>query len=198
MRTLVLASSSPRRSELLQAMGFKFQTLSVEISEIFKENLNLEDGLLDVARRKAEAVVRSGKLLNIKDFLVLSGDTIVMLEGEVLGKPANRDIAIEYLSKLSEKTHCVMTGICLWDGLTGEVLVNLDRSFVTFKKLSREQIEKYVDTGDPMDKAGAYGIQSLDRGFIEKIEGSIENVMGLPVQLLSQIFEKKGWEIAKR
>ncbi|MCB0394634.1 MAG: septum formation protein Maf [Bdellovibrionales bacterium] len=198
MRKLILASSSPRRRQLLEREGYKFQTLTVEISEIFEENLNLEEALKEVTRKKAEAVIKSGKLLNLKDFLILSGDTIVVLEGEILGKPKNSAQAVEYLTRLSGKTHSVMTGICLWDGLSGEVVLDIGRSQVTFNELSKEQIQAYVDSGDPMDKAGAYGIQTVEKGFIKSIDGSIENVMGLPIELVQHWLVKKKWDVDKK
>ena len=147
MKNLVLASHSPRRKTLLEKQGYKFRTLTVEISEILKENLNLEDAIMDVARQKARALVESGKLLELNNYLVLSGDTVVVVEDQVLGKPKNRQEARSHLQKLSGITHCVKTGICFLVQESETPILAIDSSFVTFRKLSSEQIESYIETG---------------------------------------------------
>ena len=195
MRNLILASKSPRRCDLLKNHGFKFQVLPLEISEILNKNLSLDDAVMDLAYQKGQALLSSGKLLNIENYLVLSGDTIVVVGDEVLGKPKNTEIAVEYLKKLSGITHSVKTSICLLDQLSGEVVKAIETSKITFRKLSDEEINEYVATGDPMDKAGAYGIQTLKKGYITDIDGSVENVMGLPVKLFERILLEKGWNV---
>ncbi len=197
MTSLILASQSPRRSQLLKELGYKFQILTVEVSEILDENLNLDEGIQNIARQKARALVESGKLKKLHDYVVLSGDTVVVLEGRILGKPQNEAQAREYLRLLSGATHSVKTGVCFYSSLSGQELTTIETSEVEFHTLTDQQIYEYVETGDPMDKAGAYGIQSLDRNFIKEIRGSRENVMGLPVQLVSQIIEKSGWKFER-
>ncbi|MCD7900478.1 MAG: Maf-like protein [Bacteroides sp.] len=179
---LVLASNSPRRQELLKGLGvdFKVRVLS-DLEESFPKKLQGEDIPLYIARSKAQAY----KADIHTDELLITADTIVWLDGDVLGKPEDRDDAIQMLHKLSGKTHQVITGVCL-------TTTEWQKSFavvteVTFTILTNEEITYYVDQYQPMDKAGSYGIQEWI-GFVgvENITGSFYNVMGLPIQRLYQ------------
>ena len=192
-RTLVLASQSPRRKELLGNTGIAFKTFSVQVSEFLNENLNLDDAIMAIARQKAEAVVEPIKSLNLKDILILSSDTLVVLNGRVLGKPIDEGQAYEFLRRLSGQTHEVKTSICFYDTVTKKNISEIESSFVTFKNLSDEEIWAYIKTGDPMDKAGAYGIQNTARTFIVKLEGELDTVMGLPVKRVLRVIRENGW-----
>jgi septum formation protein len=202
MRTLILASQSPRRKDLLTKAGFEFIVSSLEISEIPNENLSLEKQIEDLAWRKAQALVESGKLLNLKDILVLSADTVVVIEGQIVGKPRDRTESAQTLLKLSGRTHQVITGICLW-ALDGSIqsstkVVSHEIAEVTFRALGEGEMKAYVDSGDGMDKAGAYGIQGAGAAFVAHLRGSVDNVMGLPVGLVERLINENSWIINRR
>lgn len=198
MHTLVLASQSPRRRELLHKAGFEFEVASIEISEIPNENLSLQAQIEDLARQKAEALVESPKLPKKQRILVLSADTVVVIDGQILGKPSDLSESELHIRRLSSRTHQVITGLCLWDLDAGKKLVTHEIAEVTFRKLSDEEIRSYVDSRDGMDKAGAYGIQSVGATFISNLKGSLENVMGLPVALFERLIKENGWQISRR
>lgn len=198
MHTLVLASQSPRRRELLSKAGFEFEVASVEISEIPKENLSLHEQIEGIARDKAEALVESPKLPKSEHILVLSADTVVVIDGQILGKPRDLSESESHIRRLSGRTHQVITGVCLWDLSTDKKVVTHETADVTFRKLSDEEIRSYVDSRDGMDKAGAYGIQSVGKTFISDLKGSLDNVMGLPVALVERLVKENGWQISRR
>lgn len=193
MRTLILASQSPRRRELLESAGFTFNTLSVKVSEFIEKNLTLEDALMRLAERKSEAALEQYKYLNSGEYLVLTADTVVVLGSEILGKPESPSQAVEFLNKLSSKTHRVMTAISLFDSKEGRTVSAVDTTKVEFRKLTDQEIQHYVDSGDPMDKAGAYAIQGEARKFVKNLEGELDNVVGLPVKLLLRLLSENGW-----
>jgi septum formation protein len=199
MLTLILASQSPRRRDLLMNAGFQFHISSLEISEILNENLSLDDALMDLARRKSDAIIDSGKLANFEKFLVLTADTVVVLDNEVIGKPSNLDDAMAKLRRLSGRKHIVKTAIHLVECSPAPLKNDsrVETSEVFFKKLSEEEIQNYVQTAKPLDKAGAYGIQDLPKGFITGINGNLDNVMGLPVKLVEEILIKNGWQVPR-
>jgi septum formation protein len=196
-RTLVLASRSPRRKELLEKAGIKHTPFSVEVSENLSENLNLDDAIMEIARRKAVAILEPVKSLNLQNILVLSSDTLVVLMGEVLGKPIDEGQAYDFLRRLSGQTHEVKTSICFYDTVTGNVISQIESSFVTFRNLTDDEIWSYIKSGDPMDKAGAYGIQGPGGKFISHLDGELENVMGLPIKRVLKIIQENGWEIKR-
>lgn len=199
---LLLASQSPRRQELLQQAGYKFHVDSVKVSEIIDENLNPKEAIMALALQKAQALVRERKHLNLDKYLVLSADTMVCLKDRLLGKPENSTQAREFLDLLSGKTHSVITGFCLLCPLDGSYFTDFDETFVLFKSLTAEEIEKYVLSGEPMDKAGAYAIQGEGAKFVREYRGSWSNVVGLPLEkleiYLTQKIGEKGWSIEKR
>ncbi len=175
---IILASNSPRRQELLSGLGIDFEIRVIKgIDESYSESLKPEEIPVCLARKKAEAYLPT---LREKDILI-TADTIVDLDGEVLGKPKNREDAIRMLKKLSGKTHRVITGVCLTGQTFQKTFSTL--SGVSFAELEEEDIIHYVDTFKPFDKAGSYGIQEWI-GYIgvESIQGSFYNVMGLPIQ----------------
>ncbi|MBL7844602.1 MAG: septum formation protein Maf [Cyclobacteriaceae bacterium] len=172
---LILASSSPRRQYLMKEAGFQFTIEKPEVDESFPDTLPVEQVARYLALKKAEYFRK-----DIIHQLVVTADTVVILESQILNKPESRAEAIAMLEKLSGKTHRVMTGVCILSAEKEESFD--DTTEVTFKKLSQEEIEYYIDNYKPYDKAGAYGAQDfIGMIAIEKIVGSYFNVMGLPI-----------------
>ncbi len=174
-RPLILASSSPRRQYLMREAGFTFTVEKPDVEETFPDDLPVEQVARYLANKKAEYFRKE-----IHNQVIVTADTVVILEGKILNKPGDRNEAISMLSQLSGKTHLVMTGVCI---LSAEKEKSFDDTTeVTFKKLIQEEIEFYVDQFKPYDKAGAYGAQDfIGMIAIEKINGSYFNVMGLPI-----------------
>lgn len=198
MHRLVLASQSPRRSELLERAGFEFTVTPLQISEIPDENLNLPDQIRDLAVKKADAWWASRKPSEREGNLVLSADTVVVFEGKILGKPKDRNENEQYLRRLSGRSHDVITAVCLVDGQTGERAVGHDISKVIFRKLNDEEIAAYIASGEGLDKAGGYGIQGAAGKFVEKLDGAFDTVMGLPIALVEKLLAEKNWEVARK
>ncbi len=179
---IILASKSPRRIELMQQVGLQFTTqLAGEVEEVYPPELQREEIPLYLAQLKADAFMKAVPATN--NAVVITADTIVWINHQVLGKPANRDEAIDMLSILSGNMHQVYTGVCLTNRQKQRAF--FAESKVYFRKLSSQEISYYIDYFHPYDKAGAYGIQEwIGYIGIEKIEGSYYNVMGLPIQKL--------------
>jgi septum formation protein len=178
---IILASSSPRRRELLSSLGIQFEVIKPPFDEAVPVSNDPEAIARSLAFSKARQV-KEMEVIGDKDILI-TADTIVWCDNRVLNKPSGREEAIEMLNTLSGKSHLVVTGVCLLSGISD--ITFSSGTLVTFKKLSDEEISYYVDNYKPFDKAGAYGIQEWI-GFIavESISGSYYNVMGLPVQKL--------------
>ena len=175
MITLYLASGSPRRRELLTQLGLQFERLITEVEEQRQPDETAEAYVRRLALDKA----RAGVAVASQDLPVLGADTIVVLNNEVLEKPRDAGHAAEILSKLSGQTHQVMTAVALADAQRElDCLVTTD---VTFRNITAEEISHYIASGEPMDKAGAYGIQGLGGNFVRKINGSYHAVVGLPL-----------------
>ena len=193
---LVLASSSPRRSQLLTEWGYEFRRIEAPVSETFEPGLEPEAAVRYLAEKKAVAGLKLWRdQRESNQDLVLGADTIVVLNNRILGKPKDEQEAEEMLSTLSGKTHRVMTAIALADYNPNEeisVWTGLEITTVTFKKLDKEEILAYIATGEPMDKAAAYGIQGKAKDFVLEIEGSLTNVIGLPMELLTAQLEERG------
>jgi septum formation protein len=187
---VILASSSPRRAELLRAAGILFDIRPVEVDERFHPAERLEDAVVRVAKAKATIVAAIHT-----DALVLAADTTVVVDGEALGKPADLADASRMLKRLSGRTHDVLTGVCLCGG--GDVLTHVESSRVQMAALSDEEIAWYVATGEPVDKAGAYGIQGLASRFVERIDGSYSNVVGLPISCVYGLLKRLGCDILR-
>ena len=175
MTSLYLASGSPRRQELLTQLGVSFERIVTGIEEKRAEGESAHQYVSRLAREKAQAGVASVP----RDLPVLGADTIVILNGEVLEKPHDADHAARMLRKLSGQTHQVMTAVALAD--SQHVLDCLVVTEVTFRVLTDDDIAAYIASGEPMDKAGAYGIQGLGGCFVRKIHGSYHAVVGLPL-----------------
>lgn len=184
MAKLILASSSPRRKELLQQLGLTFDVLSPDIDESVLEHENVEHYVRRLAETKAQAVLASQP-----NVVVLAADTSVVLDQQIIGKPESKQHAFEIWSLLSDQVHEVLTGVCVATTTHRESIVV--RTRVEFQKLSLDDMERYWATGEPLGKAGAYAIQGIAAQYIPRIEGSYSNVVGLPlhetVQLLKAV-----------
>lgn len=184
-RKWVLASASPRRKELLGTLLKEFEIIPSKGEERTAET-KPEEIVKSLARGKAEEVFARAEA---RGKSVLGADTVVALDGKILGKPKDGEEAFAMLSSLSGRAHEVYTGVCILYEKEGRkrMLLAADRTVVHFKNLSKEWIEEYISGGSPMDKAGAYGIQDGD--IAERIEGSFSNVVGLPVELCKRLIE---------
>ena len=188
----ILASASPRRRELMGELVEKFDVAVAYGDEKTDTRLTPKETVMSLARQKAEEVAARAES---KGKAVVGSDTVVALDGKILGKPKDEKDAYDMLSALSGRTHEVYTGVCMLypksDGGQG-VLVDADCTQVVFETLTQEQIRAYIATGSPMDKAGAYGIQ--DGGLVKEIQGSYSNVVGFPLELCRKMMGmiKKG------
>ena len=182
---IILASKSPRRRELLQLVGLDFSVVPSNADE----SAISEDDPATLVRRLASVKCEAVKSAR-SDCLVIGADTIVVYDGQVIGKPTDAHDAKRILRLLSGKTHTVYSGLCV---MTDEKkLVCHDTTYVTFADLSDEIIDAYVATGDPLDKAGAYGIQEKAALFVDRIDGNFHNIVGLPVVHLREDLDKFG------
>ena len=189
-RPLILASSSPRRQYLMKETGFDFTVEKPDVDELFPEDLPVEQVARYLATLKAEFFRP-----RLRDEIIVTADTVVILEGRILNKPADRNEAFYMLSSLSGKTHTVMTGVCI---LTKEEEISFDdTTYVTFQPLEESEIRYYVDNYKPYDKAGSYGAQDwIGMVALKKIEGSYFNVMGLPIHKVYQSLKAYGTKLA--
>ena len=180
---LILASGSPRRRELLSAMGYEFEILVPDVDEHVSGHARDVVGIL--SRRKAEAAAAQ-----LENGIVIASDTLVSLDGAALGKPEDEEDAFRMLRALSGNTHEVFTGVTIVDAECGSLETRVVRTGVCFRTLSDAEIRSYIATGEPMDKAGAYGIQGGAGAFVEKLEGSYENVIGFPVDEIREMLDR--------
>ncbi|MGE5253656.1 MAG: Maf family protein [Planctomycetaceae bacterium] len=186
-RPLILASASPRRQELLSSTGISFEVLASEVDEGIREKETPEEYVARLARQKAE---KAGN--RHKDRWVLAADTVVVVDGRMLGKPGGPQEAREMLGMLSGREHRVITGFCLVYGDSGKSREETVTTRVRFKKLSPREIDWYLGTGEPFDKAGAYAIQGKAAFMVKEIEGSYTNVVGLPLTEVIQTLQEMG------
>ncbi len=190
MKELILASQSPRRKMLLEQVGVPFTVFSSDVDENIDTDTEPAGVVQILAARKADHVAR--QLSENQSAVVLAADTIVVLNNRVLGKPKDRDDAFEMLQMLQNQWHEVMTGIVLIDIATGKRLMHVEKTKVWIRPLTSGAIRSYIDSGEPLDKAGAYGIQGLGALLVEKLEGCYFNVVGLPLYSLSFMLGKVG------
>ena len=174
----ILASKSPRRIEILKDNNYIFSVVESNAKEVVDERLKPACNAVNIALEKALDVYK-----NHENKIVVAADTIVVLEDEILGKPVDELDAFNMLEKLSNKTHQVITAVAIIN--KGEEITFYDVSFVTFKKLTKEQISEYIETKEPMDKAGSYGIQGFGINLIESYKGDYYNIMGLPINVFN-------------
>lgn len=198
MYELILVSQSPRRRQLLENAGFLFRVDTVKISEIIEENVNLATAISTVAMTKAQAYIKQHNHLKSQKIILLSADTMVCIDGRALGKPKNNTEAQAFLTQLSGRKHEVITGIYLSNLYTGEEFTGHVTTKVQFKKITLGEIQTYILSGEPMDKAGAYAIQGEGKKFVENIEGSYSNVVGLPMEYFEEVLKDRGWDVARR
>lgn len=183
-REIILASASPRRSQLLELAEIEFSVVVAHTDENYPDNLSPHQIAEFIAHSKAMAVVPV-LIPNEEGYTIIAADTIVVLDNQILGKPSDRENAIQMLGALSGKTHQVITGVCLLSG--NEMQVFSEITEVVFHPLSKKQIEFYVDKCEPYDKAGAYAIQEwIGVIGIKSIKGDFYNVMGLPVSRVAE------------
>ncbi len=174
---IILASKSPRRAHLLQQIGLQFTIDASSAVEIFEDHLSPSEIVQHLSFIKANDIAKK-----YKKGIIIGSDTIVVIDGEILGKPVDNNDAEKMLQRLSGRTHSVFTGIAFIDAYTKKSFVDFERTDVTFRTLRTEEIRSYIRSGSPMDKAGAYGIQD-DFGavFIERINGDYYTVVGFPI-----------------
>jgi septum formation protein len=182
---LLLASTSPRRQELLRQAGFDFEVHPSHIVEEIQPGERPEEFARRAAREKAMHVAA----FSPPGSFVLGADTVVVIDGEMLGKPSDLEDATRMLRLLSGRTHQVHTGICLVRAPDEIEALKHETTLVTFRELDEEEIRCYVESGEPMDKAGAYAVQGLASKFVNRISGCYSNVVGLPVALLYEILK---------
>jgi septum formation protein len=180
----ILASQSPRRKELLQLLDIDFTIIKSDIEEIVEEGIPFEQVVMDLARQKAQDIAKDHP-----DSTVLGFDTLVIFKDQALGKPQDRDDAFRMLQMLSGHTHTVITGCALV--CCEEVHTLYDQADVTFAPMSDEEIQEYLDTGEPFDKAGSYGIQGYGAKYISKVNGDYYSVMGVPLHKLYSLLRGK-------
>ncbi|MGN0467576.1 MAG: Maf family protein [Acutalibacteraceae bacterium] len=170
----IVASASPRRKKLLQNMGFVFDVIPSDADETLEENISAADAVAELSKRKAQSVSK-----NNKGAVVLGCDTVVALGEKILTKPSNEKEAFAMLRSLSGKKHCVYSGVFITDGEKETSFT--EKAEVEFYQLSDEEIKAYIATGEPMDKAGAYGIQGYGGALVKKINGDYYSIVGLPL-----------------
>lgn len=190
MAEFILASGSPRRKELLELMGLDFEVIVSEADEdSVPKDMIPELYVQELALLKATATAKA--VLKKKNAIIISADTVVTLDGEILGKPIDEEDAFCMLKSLSGREHSVYTGYCVMRISDGKAVCSRARTRVRFKKLSDEKIRAYIKSGEPMDKAGAYGIQGLGSLLTDGIDGDYFNVVGLPISMLADTLENE-------
>lgn len=185
MEKIILASKSPRRKELMQLLPVEFEIITRDLEEKIDKVKSPQENVRRLAQEKAYEVAK-----DYPDRWVIGCDTIVVYEGCIMGKPKNKEDAMKMLKSLQGCVHQVCTGVSLINLYKDIVESFTVESFVTMKKLSDEEIAWYIQTGEPMDKAGAYGIQGYASSFVDKIEGDYFNIVGLPVSTLYSYLKK--------
>lgn len=184
--SIILASKSPRRQELLKLLGLEFTVHTADIDEHMDPSLPPEQEVARVSAEKARAVAKDCA----EEDIIISADTIVVIDGQILGKPKSEADAIRMLNLLSGRRHEVMTGLTILSG--GQSQTRVVRTGIEFRRLTDREIDAYVATGEPMDKAGAYGIQGRASIFVSHLDGDYFCVMGLPVCTLTQMLRERG------
>jgi septum formation protein len=191
MKRLVLASGSPRRQEILKQLGLEFEVIVSRADETFPKGCPPEKAAMAVALRKTRDVVQRIGFPAI----VIGADTIVVLDGEVMGKPVDAGQAFQMINALAGKEHTVITGLAVVDSTSGEERTGYQSTLVRMKEIPADRIKKYVATGEPFDKAGAYAVQGKASVFIEEINGCFFNVVGLPVGKLDSMLHSVGVDL---
>lgn len=185
MKRIILASTSSQRIMLLKRAGIKFEV----IQSNYEEDINIHKDPHKLTRylskKKAETVAS-----NLKNAIVIAADTIASFNNELIGKPKDKKEAKKILKLLNGKMHLIVTGFTIMDADTKKTITESVETKVYFKKLTKKEIDDYVATGEPLDKAGAYGIQGLGKTLIDKVEGNFDNVVGLPINIVCQCLKE--------
>ena len=184
MSQIILASSSPRRCEIMKLLGKEFKVDSIEVDETIEESKSVQDNVKRLAYLKAKAVAKK-----YPNDLVIGADTVVCLNDKIIGKPENVEHARVILKSLSGTSHEVVTGVCIIKG-RNQICFET-QTLVYMNQISDYEIEQYIKTNEPMDKAGAYGIQGKGAVFVKEIRGDFYNVMGLPINRIYNIIKEK-------
>jgi septum formation protein len=187
MKTIILASASPRRKELLEKINLKFEVDASDCEENIDPGLEPREIVRQLSIQKAKTVEARHK-----NSIIIAADTVGVMGDRILGKPHTKDEARKMLHEISGKSHLVITGFSIIDTTTDKIVTRTVDTRVYIKKLTREEIDAYVKTGEPLDKAGAYAIQGMGAVMVEKIEGDYYNVMGLPLNALTEALKKFG------
>ncbi len=190
MKKIILASASPRRKELLEKLGLKFEVAPGNREEDINSGLEPHELVCQLSIIKAKSVAADHK-----NAVIIAADTIGLIGNKILGKPHTENEARKMLSTLNGKTHTVITGFTVLDSVTNKIITKTVDTKVYIKKLTHSEIEAYVKTGEPLDKAGAYAIQGLGSIIVERIEGDYYNVMGLPLNSLVETLKEFGINI---
>jgi septum formation protein len=190
MKTIILASASPRRQELLEKVGLKFEVEPGNYEEDIKSGVEPHEIARRISLGKAEAVAR-----NHKDAIIIAADTFIVFEGRILGKPHTETESRKMLETLNGKSHLVITGFTIMDTGNYKTLSKSIETRVYIRKLTSAEIKAYVQSKEPLDKAGAYAIQGLGSVIVERIEGDYYNVMGLPLSALAEALAKFGIKV---
>jgi septum formation protein len=193
MKKLILASASPRRKELLEKLGLRFEVDASNCEEEIDPALEPDELVRRISVAKAKSVAPRHR-----DAVIIAADTIGVVGKKLLGKPHTADEAGKMLAQISGKSHLVITGFTILDTATNNIMTGTVSTKVYIKKLTRQEIAAYVQTGEPLDKAGAYGIQGLGAVIVEKIEGDYYNVVGLPLYALTEALKEFGISVWER
>lgn len=188
MKKIILASGSPRRREILSGAGLDFDVYisGADESSVSPDGITFGVYVQELALLKARDAAKS---IDEKGHIIISADTVVVLDGEIMGKPKNREDAYSMLKKLSGKSHSVFTGICVWRSDDAFCVCTAQETKVVFKELSDETINRYIMTGESDDKAGAYAVQGKGAALVKKVDGDYLNVVGLPLLKLIEVLE---------
>ena len=186
-KRLILGSQSPRRHSLIKKLNVDFDVVKPNFDEKLDSDIYSDDKIKSLSLQKSLSILEAE---NPKNSLVISADTVVILDSKILGKPKNETQAVQMLEFLSGKTHKVVTSVNIIDSETKKSLTRSVTSYVTFNNLEKSTIENYVKTRKPLDKAGSYGIQELDETFIKEVKGSFDNIVGLPTETVKEMLSE--------
>ncbi len=196
LKTLILASQSPRRSEILKNAHYFFIPFPVYVSEIPQKNLSLDEQIIDIARRKADQCLKTFPDVG-PEHVILASDTMVCIDQVALGKPEDKNQAFKFLKLLSGRSHQVKTAVIFIEVSTDRIVSHVETTTVYFKIISDQQAWDYIHTKEPMDKAGAYAIQGIGAKFVEKYVGDFNNVVGLPLPAIEKLFTINQWQFKR-
>ncbi len=187
---ILLASTSPRRASLLDLLRLDFEVVPPKIDEAHRPEEGPEDYVQRLALEKAQAVMEQGH-----NGLILGADTVVVLDGKIIGKPKDKDDAFVIIKRLAGRIHMVYTGLALYEPKQDIEIVDYAKTMVKMSALKNHEVENYIETREPLDKAGAYGIQGIGGSLIEEVKGCYFNVVGLPLSLLRRMLNDLGYDV---